>query len=174
MKNRPEMQMSHCDDEDESASSGAGHKGGFGLIRSWPGGWFSEISPACCVCVRVEKACGGASMAETRSLASAWTWWRSRHKAARVLHPPSAQGRRLLSRLAGLEGPSANTHLNFKVNRSAVAPATWTRPRGSPIQRQNVITADTLIMFMLHKLTSALQKTESERLDLWKTPERHQ
>lgn len=35
MKNRPEMQMSHCDDEDESASSAARHKGQFGLIRSW-------------------------------------------------------------------------------------------------------------------------------------------
>lgn len=42
-KNRPEMQMSRCDDEDESASSGAWHKGGgLGPIR---GGSGSEMRP---------------------------------------------------------------------------------------------------------------------------------
>lgn len=40
MKNRPEMQMSRCEEEDESASSGAPHKGGFGLIIRWPLGVF--------------------------------------------------------------------------------------------------------------------------------------
>lgn len=35
MENRPEMLMSRCDDEDESASSAALTKAGLGLIRTW-------------------------------------------------------------------------------------------------------------------------------------------
>lgn len=60
MKNRPEMQMSHCDDEDESASSGARHKGQFGLIRSWArrggvGGQGGGVDELCVV--RLRPAC---------------------------------------------------------------------------------------------------------------------
>ena len=40
------MQMSHCDDEDESASRGARHKGAFGPLGSWWVGVFQREGPA--------------------------------------------------------------------------------------------------------------------------------
>ncbi len=49
MKNRPEMQMSHCADEHESASSGARHKGMKQVwtaekFGKWVSGYVSKIS----------------------------------------------------------------------------------------------------------------------------------
>lgn len=79
MKNGPQMQMSRCDDEDESASSGARHKGGLGLIRSRPVGLDQGRG-------RLEKACGGACVAQTVSLAPASTWT-SKHEGIGLLHP---------------------------------------------------------------------------------------
>lgn len=139
MKNRPEMLMSRCDDEDESASS---------QRRVWAdqnlaGGCVSQIS-----CPRVPTAStykkgprGGASTGEAVSLASPGTWRRTGPdtKVSESFTPPEVgDGFPVgsLSRRAGLEGLLANPHLNVKVNRSAVAPATGSRRRGAPLQHQ--------------------------------------
>lgn len=139
MKNRPEMLMSHCDDEDESASSAARHKGEFGLIRSWPVGVFRalRLRPR----MKKSRRGGGASTGEAVSLASPCTWRRTgaNTKAPESFTPPEVGDgfpARSPSRRAGLESLLANSHLHVKVNRSAVATATGSHRRGTPLPRR--------------------------------------
>lgn len=77
------MLMSHCDDEDESASSAARHKGEFGLIRSRLAG------PRVATASTYKKGPRGGvhRRGGLISVAVHLAEDRGQHKGIRVLHP---------------------------------------------------------------------------------------